>query len=124
MPTVAPPNGLVAPFWDDLAPDAQTRVRAATNGVAPNRSFTIEWLDAAFAAGGPERLTFQAKLMEATGVIEFHYCSLRSNGSGSSLLAGTSATIGLENGTGTETLDYSYNGMSISSGTGRRFTPQ
>jgi hypothetical protein len=128
MPTVAFPNWLLAPFWDDLGVvPGQTRVRSAVSGPAPRRTFTVEWFDAAFLQGavGPERLRFQAKLYESTNVVEFHYCSMQLNGGSMSLLTGGSATVGLENGGGTEATQRSFNTAgSVTSGAGLRFVPQ
>jgi hypothetical protein len=129
LPDSNPPNGFVAPLWDDLfpAPGVTTRIRSAPSGVAPNRIFTIEWFDAAFLNGGagPERLRFQVKLYETTGVIEFHYCSLQLNGGSMDQLTGGSATVGLEDASGSLALQHAFNTPgSISNGGGLRFVPQ
>jgi hypothetical protein len=101
LPSAGPPNNLLAAFWDDLAPQseaAMTTVRTAALGTAPNRRFVIAWNNWRFFAGpAGERLDFQAKLFESTGVIEYHYCNLtgptpRAGGSG--------ATIGAEDAQG------------------------
>lgn len=128
MPNAAPPNWVLAPFWDDLAAAPTTRVRSAQLGSSPNRVFTIEWFDAALnvgASAGVERLRFQAKLYENTHVIEFHYCSLAANGGSATQVSGGSATIGVESGLGTEALQRSFNvPNSVGTGMGVRFTPQ
>jgi hypothetical protein len=125
MPNTASPNGFVAPLWDDLIPNPTTRIRTLTSGASPTRVFAIEWFDTAFINGSSERMTFQAKLFEGSGAIEFHYCSLQANGGSNDLLTGSTSTIGLESLAGTEALQHSSDtANSITNGSGLRFVPQ
>lgn len=81
----------------------------------------------AFLAGGAgaERLRFQVKLFETSGVIELHYCALELNGGSMEQLTGSTSTIGLENLAGTEGVQHSFDqANSISSGAALRFVPQ
>ncbi len=77
----------VAPLWDDLVADAQTRIIYRVDGNTPTRVFTIEWLDVLW---GGTRQNFQVKLYETSYVIEFWY-GLMHNPSGGS------ASIGINN---------------------------
>ena len=126
IPTAAVPNGFAAPFWDDLTFVGTSSVQASTTGTAPNRKLTVEWFDWTFIPSSrPERLQFQVQLYEAGNVIEFHYCNL-AQGTGGDLprTTGSSATIGLENQTGTAGVLHSYNqGSSVSTTSALRFTP-
>jgi len=68
---------IIAPAWDDL--DGRTTIipnpvaSYLTTGVAGSRVFTFEWLNwRPFAATVPN-ISFQAKLYEANGAIEFYY---------------------------------------------------
>ncbi|MCA2977576.1 MAG: hypothetical protein INH37_04780, partial [Myxococcaceae bacterium] len=122
------PNGIVAPFWDDLinvtAP--ATQVRAETFGVAGSRRWVVEWASVTFyPPSSPERLTFQVQVVEGTNVIEFHYCSLAANGATSTdRTSGGSASFGLENATGTVGVEHSVNlPNAVTTGSGLRFTP-
>jgi hypothetical protein len=47
-------------------------------GAAPNRTLVVEWLNmqSNFNSGGTPDLTYQARLNETTGVIEFVYGSM------------------------------------------------
>ena len=48
MPNSAAPNGVVAPFWDDLNPAASGAaggVYAGVTGTAPNRTLHVEWFN-------------------------------------------------------------------------------
>jgi hypothetical protein len=131
IPNGNSPNGTVAALWDDLYPVAGvSRVRAATSGSAPNRVFTVEWMDLAIATDvpvspGPERLRFQTKLYETTNLVEFHYCSLQVNGGAADQAGGSSATVGLESLAGDNGTRHAFNAAgSVVSGGGLRFSPQ
>lgn len=78
---------LLAPFWDDLTTDAQTKIIYLVEGTAPARTFTIEWRDALW---GTKRENFQVKLYETSYVIEFWYGAMSTNNGGS-------ASIGINN---------------------------
>jgi hypothetical protein len=131
IPDAAAPNGYVAPFWDDLEPmsTAVSQVSGRVVGTGVDRHYTIQWAN--FRTIGTEtgeRMTFQAKLFESTGVIEFHYCSLLSGMSSGSMarVSGSSATIGLENFAGNDGVVHSYNasgGDAVGTGRAIQFVP-
>ncbi len=77
----------LAPLWDDLTSDAQTRIIYRVDGTAPTRVFTVEWLDVLW---GGTRQNFQVKLYETSYVIEFWYGQMNNPSSGS-------ASIGINN---------------------------
>jgi hypothetical protein len=56
-------------------------------GSAPNRTLVIEWLNmqSNFNAGGTIDLTYQARLYESTGVIEFVYGSMTMSAAGANI---------------------------------------
>lgn len=92
--TTATRRPLLAPLWDDL--DGRTTGAKAsylTSGIAPNRVFTMEWLNwgwnYAFPVP-PASISFQVKLYEATGVIEYVY-----NQEAGAISGTPSASIGL-----------------------------
>jgi len=70
----------LAPLWDSLASDNQTKILYNVTGNAPTRVFTVEWLDVLW---GNKRENFQVKLYETSGIIEFWYGKMNSNPSGS-----------------------------------------
>lgn len=134
IPYALEPNGFAAPFWDDLhvpLSGGAPAIRSAVTGSAPNQVLTIEWFDLSLASGGGggtgtrnERLNFQVKLFQTTGVIEFHYCSLLANGGSFTGVSGSGATVGLENFTGTNGTIHSFNtSAAVSPSTALRFTP-
>jgi len=99
---------IVAPLWDDH--EITGGMTYQTSGTAPNRVFTIQWLDVLwrFTASSPS-ISFQVKLYETTNVIEFVY---RQEAGALGTLP--TASIGLTaSGTGTDNF-ISLNGSSAS----------
>lgn len=110
IPSAAPPNGVVAPLWDDMvsALTGTSALRTQVFGSGNTRHLTVEWQNLAFLFGeGPERVTFQAKFFEGTNAIEFHYCALSANGASGSFEQGVGATVGIENLAGTAGVQHS-----------------
>jgi hypothetical protein len=126
IPGSSVPHNFVAPFWDDLMDVTATAITTHTTGSGSNRVFTIQWADTTpyASSAGPERFTFQAQLYETSNVIEFHYCTMAANGGSATRTTGNSATIGLENATGTIGVQHSHNtATSVSPANALRFTP-
>jgi len=77
------PNGALFGFWDDLVisdydpnTDLTDAIFVNTSGTAPNREFTCEyWVVTGFnhAENTQDDYTFQIKIFEADGSIEYHY---------------------------------------------------
>ncbi|MBK9035203.1 MAG: DUF4215 domain-containing protein [Myxococcales bacterium] len=102
LPTTATPNGMLAPFWDDLDLTG-TGTRYLVTGAGPTQKLTIEWNALTFSTVAT--LVFQAQLTP-DGFVEYHYCS----GTGDAARAsGSSATIGAENLAGTVGRAFSFN---------------
>ncbi|MEU8035526.1 S8 family serine peptidase [Streptosporangium sp. NPDC049078] len=110
LPSTAAPNAAIYPYWDDLVLDAQAGVYTATVGTAPKRTFVIEWRDARFYSDAGLRISFSALLGE-DGSIGFRY-----KGISSERAAGNSATVGIENASGTDALQYSTNSAALADG--------
>jgi len=126
IPVPDAPNGFLAPFWDDLSPvtGGNTDARVASFGTAPNRHFTIQWTNWTLFDDDTTRLTFQAKLFETSHVVEFHYCTLTPGTVTPDLATGGSATVGIEDLTGTVGRAHSFNTAgSVSTSSALRFTP-
>ncbi len=109
----------VMPFWDDQCTGPCSGVTGTTYGIftstsgsAPNRIFNIEWRTAYYNSGGTGiPLGYEIRLYETTGQIDFVYGTL--NGTG------TSATVGLQKGTGSgpnDVASFSCNTGSLSDG--------
>jgi hypothetical protein len=66
-------RALIAPLWDDLGGSGGT-ASYTTTGTAPNRVFTIEYLNWRWSYfAGSAGISFQVKLYETTNKIEFIY---------------------------------------------------
>ena len=97
LPLPSAPNGLIAPFWDDLRCEAPC---AAHTGLLPDGRFAIQFTRATVGAeAGSSGLTFQV-LLSPDGTIEFQYAAL------SGALDG--ATVGIESGDGLDGLQAAY----------------
>lgn len=94
-PQANEPNGLIAPFFDDLSATAHGEVYAQTFGTAPNRMTVVQWDDMSTFDSSFASLTFQVRLAEADGTIQFHYESLTDT-SGVFPALGDTAFIGIE----------------------------
>lgn len=82
---------IIAPLWDDMDIFAVSNFSYKTTGTARSRVFTIQWLstrwDYSATAG---RMSFQARLYETTGKIEFCYQQVSA-----AALSSPSASIGI-----------------------------
>jgi subtilisin family serine protease len=101
IPSPTAPNGAVYAFWDDLVVDASASVRTLTDGAAPNRRFVVEWRNVTVKSAVGSRLSVELIVTEG-GRVQIQY-----KGIDSTAEAGTTATVGLENETGTVALPYS-----------------
>jgi subtilisin family serine protease len=103
IPSTAAPNGAIYPFWDDLYVDASVssvRTELLSN---PNR-FVIEWRNVRPFGDTTRRFDFEVVLYEG-GQILIQYRNIANDGREK----GNSATLGIENETGTVAFQYSYN---------------
>ncbi len=117
IPSSSPPNGVIAPFWDDLDPTAQDSgaVFTGVTGSSPNRVLHVEWSNLKhWSLNGSGTATFELSLYQATGEIRFRY--LDTDFGNSTWNAGASATAGLENLAGTIGRELSFNQSLLTSG--------
>jgi len=94
IPNAANPNGIIAPFWDDVENVQLCKIETAT-------TVTIRWL-----FGNRYNLPAQTTDFEATlhsdGTIDFAYGD-------DQVPNGSTATIGAENVTGTQAIQFGFN---------------
>jgi uncharacterized repeat protein (TIGR01451 family) len=122
-------HGLIAPFWDDIVTwnnNGETptaKIIYKTMGTAPNRMFIVEWYDNQHYSSSTSGITFEVILYEGTNNILFQYKDTTfgtvSGSTGSDLPPydnGGSATVGIEDPTGSIGLQYSYNEQLITPG--------
>jgi subtilisin family serine protease len=103
IPSTGAPNGAIYPFWDDLYVDGSASVRSQLLDSAPNRRFVIEWRNVHPYTDWTRRLDFEIVLYE-NGQILTQYRNIENDGR----MKGNSATLGIENATGADALQYSY----------------
>jgi hypothetical protein len=90
LSTGGTPRPVIAPLWDDISVQAASNVSYKVTGSAPNRVFTIQYLNTKWRYNATgNTISFQTKLYESTGKIEFIY--RRETGA----LATPSASIGI-----------------------------
>ncbi len=126
LPNTTAPNGLIAPFWDDLNPDGSSRTRRWLAGSAPNRVEHFRWTETRRYRDTDARLTFEARLYETSGRIEFLYCRLDGESDSSTNRAralGASATVGLESLDATQAFLISFDRATLMPGLLLRFEP-
>ena len=114
LPSASLPDRAVYPYWDDLAFDDGTG--AVWYRYFGDSLLVVEWRNGRHRRGDNPGLDFEAKVFRS-GAIEFHYAGVNSGDTLSD--AGRSATVGIEDGTGTVGLQYLYDGSII----GNRLEP-
>ncbi|MEU3777821.1 S8 family serine peptidase [Streptomyces sp. NPDC032472] len=114
LPSTATPNAALYPFWDDLVvgpAGSGSGVFTAVTGTAPHRSYVIEWRKVAHWSAQADPFSFSAAIGE-DGSVTYAY---KGTG-GTGLKGGSSATVGVENATGTDAFAYSFNTPAITDG--------
>nr|MDT0658339.1 PQQ-dependent sugar dehydrogenase [Micromonospora sp. DSM 115978] len=119
LPDPAIPNAAIYPFWDDLVVRADSSVRTAVLGSAPNRRFVVEWRNVYLYGSSTARISFQLSLAES-GRITMNYADLAAT---SLRELGSGATVGIEDGPGGTGLAYSVNQAVLVNGRAVVFTP-
>jgi glucose/arabinose dehydrogenase len=118
LPDAAAPNAAVYPFWDDLLARADSSVRTAMLGKAPNRQFVVEWRNIGMYGSTSARITFEVILGERGNII-VNYADLANTAKE----MGSTATVGIENAAGTVALPYSVDQAALANGKAITFTP-
>jgi len=123
IPTASEPNNLLAVYWDDMNPSSSYYGQYYYYHDAANGRFIVEFdsLNHYGSTYTGDYFTFEIILYE-DGTIEYMY---------KAIVAGTvtpfpSATVGIENGTGTDGIQLTYNGsgpFEPTNLTGVRLTP-
>ncbi len=113
LPTTVVPGAIFA-FWDDLFVDRDENVASVRTehlGTAPNQRFVIEWRNVKFFGDNSRRVDFEIVLHE-NGVILLQYRNIASD----PREMGNSATVGVEDETGSRAVQFSFNRASIGPG--------
>jgi subtilisin family serine protease len=114
IPRTATPNGIIAPFWDDLNPTQPgAGIYSGTTGSSPNRVLHLEWFNVPHHPN-VGATTFEVSLYESTDEIRLRY--LDTDFGNATYNSGRSATAGVENQTGTAGTQYSRNQAVLTNG--------
>jgi len=116
-------HGFIAPYWDDIITydfRGAGTIYYETLGTFPNRQFVVEWYDNKHYSNSDNGITFEAILYEGTNNILFQYKDVdfgsvygAVGGDNPPYNNGGSATVGIEDPTGTIGLQYSFNEQAI-----------
>ncbi|MEO0131325.1 MAG: choice-of-anchor J domain-containing protein [candidate division WOR-3 bacterium] len=97
------PNSVLAPFWDDLY---TYEARYKRIGTFPNRNLVVQWKACAYRQGAFQDTVIFQIILHENGEIIYQYKTINNQ-----LIArGESATVGIEDPTGSTGLLYLYNG--------------
>jgi subtilisin family serine protease len=107
IPSLAFPNEIIAPYWDNLDPTLGGTIFFGIDNTSLNRRAVISWLGVP-RAGSSVALSFQVIIEENTDSITFQYLEVHPE---SSTGGGKRACIGLENSNGSSGLFYSFRGI-------------
>jgi hypothetical protein len=121
LPYLHAPNTVFA-FWDDLHTRAGG-ICTLVRGTAPTRQVVVQWRNARFyGADDPSvSLNFQVVLTETRNTLDVLYGTMTGEGSRAS---GSSATLGIQQGSGTRYDQVGYNlAGTVSTGSTIRWSP-
>jgi hypothetical protein len=108
MPNSASPNNLIAALWDDLHVRKLGTVKYQTFGSTPNCTLVVSYDSIRYLGGGDSTLAFQFLLYESSNNIIIQYKNVITGHATRD--AGLSATVGIEDSTGTIGLQYLNDG--------------
>jgi hypothetical protein len=115
IPDTEKPDLFIAPFWDDLDPQASGVIYYETLGTAPDREFVVEYHGISHCCANDTGVTFEVILYEGCDNILFQYQDVVFDYPHDYADWGVSATVGLENSDGTDGLQYSCDEASLHS---------
>ena len=107
IPLGSDPNTAIYPWWDYLDPSLGGSVWYSSTTVNSNRLFVVTWEKVPHHDSTNTIVTFQVILFLDNGNIQFQYKDVAAQKTRG---AGKSATVGIENETGTVAVKYTYNG--------------
>lgn len=112
LPSTNAPNGIIAPYWDDLVSAQGSAVYIGTIGAYPDRYRVVTWYRMSRREDPTVRVTFQVLIRETPSVFEendiiFQFQDVHA---ASPYGSGLSATIGVEGLDGIFFRKYSFDG--------------
>ncbi|GIF23735.1 hypothetical protein BJ973_004346 [Actinoplanes tereljensis] len=113
------PNAAVYVQWSDWVLDANSKIATKTSGTAPNRQWVVEWRNVVQFGYPNSRSSFEV-IFNESGEITLAYADITST---EPRERGSTATIGIENASGTIAFQYSAKEQVLASGMGITFKP-
>lgn len=117
IPSSAAPNAALYPFWDDLNLDAAAGLYTGTTTVDGKDAYVVEWRNVRKYSPATDRLSFSVTLVE-DGTVIYGYGETTDTDTAK----GSSASIGIENESGTVGMQYSNNTPAVSAGLSITYT--
>ena len=118
MPLAGPPDGVIAPFWQDLDTVTLCRKDDLTAGA---ETVTYQWTGRVYQSAG-QNVQFQV-VLHANGVIDFIYGPMHVSNGAFADSDTNGATVGAENLSGTFGHQVHYNTASVTASSSRTLTP-
>ncbi|SDG00322.1 Carboxypeptidase regulatory-like domain-containing protein [Sinosporangium album] len=115
LPSTAAPNAALFPFLGAAQTSSGAEMYTGTFGVAPARTFVVEWRDFYVNSDLAQRVSY-AVLLGEDGSVRFQY-------SGQGVTGQRPAVIGLENERGTDAFVFSHRQASVVDGQVLTFAP-
>ncbi len=115
IPSMANPNAAIYVLWRDMYVADDSVIEYATLGSPGNRTFVIEFTNIA-VRGATESIDFEVKLYEGGETVDILYGNNPANPGD-----GRGATIGIENATGTDALEFSFSDSLITPNAAYRY---
>ncbi|MBA2489140.1 MAG: carboxypeptidase regulatory-like domain-containing protein, partial [Chloroflexi bacterium] len=117
IPSGDPPDAAIYALWQDLYLDDDSTIEFDTIGSAPDRSFVIEYSDIRSRTSSSARLDLEFKLYERSETMDILYGAANPANPGD----GRNATIGIEDATGTDGLQFSFFERRVTAGSAYRY---
>lgn len=122
IPSTSEPNGMVAPFFDDLNFGAGGVLRTLALGTTGSRRFVVSYEGVPHFSVAGSALSFQVVFEEATGAVVMNYADVTAGSA--SVDRGASATVGIEDPTGVYGTRIGFNSAVLADQTSYRCTTQ
>lgn len=117
IPNEGPPNAAIYALWQDLAVDETSSIDYEVVGEAPDRTFVVEY-SSIKAFGSTKHLDLEVKIHEGGETVDLLFGANAANPGD-----GRNATVGIEDATGTDALEFSsFEGL-IEPSSAFRFEP-
>ena len=117
IPSSEPPDAAIYALWQDLYLDDGSTIEYEVLGTAPERTFVIEYSDVRARTSSSAQLDLEVKLHERGETVDILYGAANPANPGD----GRNATIGLEDASATDALQFSFFERRVRAGSAYRY---